>query len=141
MKLTARSVGDYRVALTSGTHTFTADEPIPVGTDAGPDPYALLLGSLAACKVMTAHMYAERKGWPLESVELALDIQCIHARDCEVCESDPDAKINLIEGQIAFHGDLTAEQRERLREIADKCPVHRTLTSETVIHTELIEDV
>ncbi len=141
MKLTARSAGGYEVTLTAGTHTFTADEPVPVGGDAGPSPYALLLGALAACKVMTAYMYAERKGWPLETVEIALDIQRIHARDCEVCESDPDAKINLIEGEVAFHGDLTAEQRERLREIVDKCPVHRTLTSETVIHTALVETV
>lgn len=138
MSIIARSAGGLKIEITAGDHQFLADEPIEVGgEDAGPNPYDLLLASLAACTVMTLHMYARRKQWPLETVEIKLDTYKIHARDCEDCESDPNARVDIIERDLAFAGDLSAEQKSRLLEIADRCPVHRTLTTETKIRTTL----
>ena len=140
MTVIARTVKNYQVSITAGRHDFIADEPAGIGDDAGPSPYDLLLSSLAACKVMTAHMYAKRKGWPLEAVELSLNIANIHAKDCEGCltdPADPNTRISLIEAKARFVGDLTAEQITRLAEILDRCPVHRTLTGEITITTTL----
>jgi putative redox protein len=139
MKLTAQSSTNVQVRIKAGRHEIIADEPLGVGDDAGPDPYSLLLSSLAACTIMTVRMYAKRKNWPVEDVELSLSKQKIHAKDCEDCESDPNARVDIIERQIRFKGDLTPEQIDRLIDIASKCPVHRTLTSETVIRTELLQ--
>ena len=139
MKLTAQSSTNVQVRIKAGRHEINADEPLGVGDDAGPDPYSLLLSSLAACTIMTVRMYAKRKNWPLEDVELSLTTHKIHAKDCEDCESDPNARVDIIERQISFKGDLTPEQIDRLSDIASKCPVHRTLTSETVIRTELLQ--
>ena len=121
--------------MTAGRHRLIADEPIGTGEDAGPDPYALLLSALGACKVITVRMYAERKGWPLETVEVSLDTHKVHARDCEDCESDPEARVDIIEVDIAFEGPLTEDQLARLVEISERCPVHRTLTGEVKIRT------
>jgi len=139
MKLTAQSSTNVQVRIKAGRHEIIADEPLGVGDDAGPDPYSLLLSSLAACTIMTVRMYAKRKNWPVEDVELSLSTQKIHAKDCEDCESDPNARVDIIERQISFKGDLTPEQIDRLSDIASKCPVRRTLTSETVIRTELLQ--
>ena len=140
MTVTARSLENVQVEIKSGIHTLRADEPIPSGgEDTGPDPYALLLASLAACKIITTQMYARRKGWALEGVEINMSTHKIHARDCEDCESDPEAKVDIIETRIRFLGSLDEDQLERLLEISKKCPVHRTLTSETKIRTELIK--
>jgi putative redox protein len=138
MKLTAQNGTNFQVRIKSGRHEFIADEPLDIGDDAGPDPYSLLLGSLAACTIMTVQMYARRKNWPLEGVELSLSTQKVHAKDCEDCESDPNARVDIIERQISFEGELTEDQIDRLADIASKCPVHRTLTSETVIRTEIL---
>ena len=121
--------------MTAGRHRLIADEPIGTGEDAGPDPYALLLSALGACKVITVRMYAERKGWPLETVEVSLDTHKVHARDCEDCESDPEARVDIIEVDIAFEGPLTEDQLACLVEISERCPVHRTLTGEVKIRT------
>jgi putative redox protein len=137
MSIIARNSTNFQVKISAGRHRFVSDEPIGVGDDAGPDPYALLLSALAACKVMTVQMYARRKGWSLEDVLVKLDTQKVHAKDCEDCESDPNAKVDIIECQISFQGDLTAEQIDRLTEISEKCPVHRTLISETKIRTSV----
>ena len=83
-------------------------------------------------------MYAARKDWPLEDVEIRIGTQKIHAKDCEDCESDPNAKVDLIEAELRFLGDLDADQRSRLLEISERCPVHRTLTSETKIRSSLM---
>jgi len=138
MKVTARSSTNVQVRIKSGRHEIIADEPLDIGDDAGPDPYGLLLSSLAACTIMTVKMYANRKNWPLEDVELSLSTKKVHAKDCEDCESDPNARVDIIERQISFKGDLSPDQIDRLTDIASKCPVHRTLTSETVIRTEVL---
>lgn len=139
MDIMARSLKKYQVEIIADEHRLVSDEPPELGDGAGPGPYDLLLGALGACKVITVQMYARRKKWPLESVRLSLHTQRIHARDCEDCESDPNAKIDVIYVEIGFDGNLSLEQIERLVDISERCPVHRTLTSETRIHTRLFE--
>lgn len=137
MIVTAKGSTNVQVRIKTGRHELIADEPLGVGDDMGPDPYSLMLSSLAACTIMTLRMYAKRKNWPLEDIELSLSTHKVHAKDCEDCESDPNARVDIIERQIKFIGDLTSDQIDRLTDIASKCPVHRTLTSETVIRTEV----
>ncbi|MFV1858403.1 MAG: OsmC family protein [Anaerolineales bacterium] len=137
MDVTARNEIGYQVEIEAAGHHLHADESPEGGPTSGPDPYALLLASLGACKAMTVRMYANRKGWPLETINVSLSIHKMYARDCEDCESDADAKVDIIEEELSFEGDLTDEQRERLAWIADRCPVHRTLTSETKIRRKV----
>jgi putative redox protein len=114
-----------------------ADEPVDAGGEAsGPDPYALLLSALGACTSMTLLLYARRKQWPLEAVRVVLRHDKIHAADCAECETKT-GRVDRIEREIRLSGELTQEQRERLLEIADRCPVHRTLTSEIRIESRL----
>ncbi len=129
--------GDFQQLVTSGHHTLLADEPIPMGTDTGMAPYEFLLASLGACTSMTLRMYAKRKGIPLGKVTVELGHSRIHADDCESCETET-GHIDHIERWITLEGDLTDAQRTRLLEIADRCPVHRTLHSEINISTELV---
>jgi putative redox protein len=120
--------------------TLVTDEPADVGGEgAGPDPYALLLAALGSCVSMTLTLYARRKGWPLERVTVRLRQRRVHAKDCAVCESTGEGFIHHIERSVRLEGELDEEQRERLQEIAHKCPVHRTLTGEVVI-TELSDE-
>lgn len=122
-----------------GRHHLTADEPAPLGgTDLGPNPYELLLASLGACKAITLRMYADRKSWPLDGVSVQLTQERVHAKDCEDCEAD-DGVVHLVRCTLTLLGDLTPEQRSRLLEIADKCPVHRTLSGEIAIRSALAE--
>jgi putative redox protein len=139
MAITARSGTNFRVEVDDGRHLLVADEPAPLGDDAGPSPYDLLLAALAACTVMTLKMYARRKGWPLQSVETRLSTRKVHAADFDTCEDDPNARIDLIERELVLRGELDDEQRARLIEIADKCPVHRSLTGEIVVETRVVE--
>lgn len=112
---------------------FTTDEPrVLGGDDAGPDPYTLLLAALGSCISMTVNLYARRKQWPVETVTVRLRQNRIHSKDCEECR-DEEGFIHRIERSVTITGVLSDEQRERLQEIAHKCPVHRTLTSEIVI--------
>jgi uncharacterized OsmC-like protein/fermentation-respiration switch protein FrsA (DUF1100 family) len=127
--------GRLQQEVTVGRHRFLADEPIDVGgLDSGPGPYDLLLAALGACTAMTLRLYAERKALPLERVTVALTHDRIHAADCAECETK-EGMIDRIERAITLRGALDAVQRQRLMEIADKCPVHRTLTSEVNIRT------
>ncbi|HEV2914727.1 MAG TPA: OsmC family protein [Pyrinomonadaceae bacterium] len=113
---------------------LTIDEPVGLGGDgAGPDPYTLLLAALGGCISMTVTLYARRKGWPLERVTVRLRQQRIHARDCTECARSTEGFVHRIERLVTVEGDLTDEQRERLQEIAHKCPVHKTLISEIVV--------
>lgn len=124
--------------ITAGRHPLVADEPVSLGgTDTGPSPYDLLVSALGACTSMTVSLYARRKGWPLESVTVTLRHAKVHAADCEDCETKAGF-LDRIECEVALHGPLSEEQRTRLLEIANKCPVHRTLTSEVVIKATLV---
>jgi putative redox protein len=139
-QVTASTGQGYRTEILAGTHRLVADEPLSAGgTDSGPDPYGLLLAGLGACTSITLRMYADHKRWPLESIYVHLHHQKIHAKDCEACKSD-SGKVDLIEREIELIGPLDASQRQRLLEIADKCPVHRTLTSEIMVETRLRDD-
>lgn len=124
--------------IVAGTHRLKADEPPSAGgTDTGPSPYDLLCASLGACTSMTLGMYARRKQWPLESVTVRLRHSRIYAADCAECETK-EGMLDRIERDIELKGELTDEQRARLLEIANRCPVHRTLTSEVNIRSRLI---
>ena len=115
-------------------HSFITDEPVAAGgEDAGPDPYTLLLAALGSCISMTLKLYARRKQWPLESVTVHLKQNRIHSKDCKECLQDKDGFIHRIERTVSITGPLSEEQRARLQEIAHKCPIHKTLSSEIVI--------
>jgi len=119
-----------------GSHRLTADEPVSFGgTETGPSPYDLLLAALGSCTSMTIGLYARRRNWPLQEVVVSLWHSKIHAADCAECETR-EGKIDRIEREIQLIGSLTSEQLSKLMEIADKCPVHRTLTSEINIRTK-----
>jgi len=131
--------GPYGQRVTAGRHVLSADEPAPVGHDTGPSPYDLLLAGLGACTSMTLRMYAARKQWPLENVSVSLRHSRIHAKDCADCETE-SGQLDRIERVIQLTGTLDAEQRRRLLEIADRCPVHRTLHSEVEVRTTIAPD-
>ncbi len=123
--------------IEAGRHRLAADEPEAAGgTDTGPSPYDLLLTALGACTSMTLAMYARRKQWPLERVSVRLQHGKIYAVDCAECETK-EGMLDRIDREISLIGPLSAEQRDRLLEIANRCPVHRTLVSEIDIQTRL----
>ena len=128
--------GKFGTEVHTATHRFVADEPRSIGgDDSGPTPYDLLLGALGTCTAMTMTMYADRKKWPLEGVSIHLTHDRDHAKDCDHC-ADPKTKVQSIERAITLTGDgLGEEQRARLMEIADMCPVHRTLEGELHVHS------
>jgi uncharacterized OsmC-like protein len=121
-----------------GPHHLVADEPVEAGgKDAGPSPYDLLLAALGSCTSMSIALYARRKSWPLDHVTVTLRHSKIYAADCAECETR-EGKLDRIERDIHLEGSLSAEQHTRLLQIADMCPVHRTLTSEIHILTREI---
>jgi len=131
--------GAYLQRIAAGRHVLPADEPVSAGGgDAGPTPYDLLLSALGACVSMTLGVYARRKRWPLEGVRVRLRHSRVHAADCASCESAPGAMLDRIEEEIELAGPLDAAQRERLLEIAGRCPVHRTLTGKIEIRSVLV---
>jgi uncharacterized OsmC-like protein len=125
----------FACKVTSGQHHLAADEPIAKGgADTGPGPYEFLLAGLGACTAMTLRGYADRKNWPLEGVSVELQHDKIYAEDCADCETK-EGRLDRIERRIELFGPLDEEQRARLIEIANKCPVHRTLTGEIHVVT------
>src|SRR5262249_31032147 len=119
-----------------GPHRLQSDEPADWGDDWGPDPYELLLAALGGCTSMTLRMYADRKQWPLQSVQVRLGHSRIHAEDCAACDTQ-EVMVDEIEGEITLIGDLSESQRQRLMEMAERCPVHRTLLNEIEIRMSL----
>ncbi|HEX5397902.1 MAG TPA: OsmC family protein [Verrucomicrobiae bacterium] len=122
----------------AGSHKLAGDEPVSAGgTGSGPGPYEFLLAALGSCTSITVTMYARRTGWRLRGVTVWLQHSKVHATDCAECDSR-EASIDRITRRIRLEGPLTEEQRQRLLEIANKCPVHRTLTSKIDIMTKLV---
>jgi uncharacterized OsmC-like protein/alpha/beta superfamily hydrolase len=129
----------FRTEMFARGKALVADEPEELGgTGQGPTPYDYLLAALGSCTSMTVQMYARRKKWPLEAAVVRLDHRKVHAEDCAHCE-EPQRRIDRFERELDLIGPLTDEQRLRLLEIAEKCPVHRTLKAEPVIETRLRE--
>ncbi len=127
----------YAQNISVGPHVLQADEPVEVGgNDAGPNPYELLLAALGSCASITVRMYSERKQWPLQRVHVDLSWARVHAEDCAECDTEV-RMVDGIEMEISFLGDLSEDQQKRLFEIANKCPVHRTLSSQVQIHARL----
>lgn len=132
--------GKFQQRVQMGNHTYLADEPKKIGgMDTGPTPYDYLLAGLGACSSMTMRMYAERKEIPVRRISVRLKHERIHAEDCENCAEGRTGMIDLISRDISIDGDLTEDQRGKLLEIADKCPVHRTIKSDPEIVSRLAE--
>jgi len=130
---------DFRQQITAGKHDFVADEPASVGGgDAGPDPYDYLLTALGACTSMTIGFYARRHRLPLEHIAVSLSHARIYASDCEECETK-EGMLDRIDVEVELTGALSAEQHAKLMEVAARCPVHRTLTSEINIRRRAAE--
>ena len=131
--------GGYRTTVTAGKHEITVDEPVSMGgTNYGGTPYDLLLGALGACMAITMRMYAKRKEWPLDEVTVHLRQDRAHAADCADCE-DKDVAITRISRRVEVTGELSAEQRQRIIQIGDRCPVKQTLQGRIEI-VDLAED-
>ncbi|MEM9649203.1 MAG: bifunctional alpha/beta hydrolase/OsmC family protein [Bacteroidota bacterium] len=129
----------FTTQMKVGNHFMTADEPESFGgNDFGPSPYELVSAGLSACTAMTIQMYAKRKGWPIDNVEVHTSYGKSHAVDCENCEED-NAKIDTFKREIKLTGDLDEKQKARIMQIADKCPVHKTLHSPTQVLSSLVE--
>ncbi|HKK00878.1 MAG TPA: OsmC family protein, partial [Desulfuromonadales bacterium] len=136
-RVTVRTqAGGFRSDMFVNGHALVADEPEAFGgTNQGPSPYDYLQAALGACTGMTVQMYAQRKQWPLDAVVVRLRHEKIHAQDCINCE-EPGHRIDHFERELEIQGELSREQRARLLEIAEKCPVHRTLLGKVGITTE-----
>nr|WP_299343901.1 bifunctional alpha/beta hydrolase/OsmC family protein [Allomuricauda sp.] len=129
----------FTTQMKVGSHYMVADEPIDFGgNDFGPSPYELVSAGLSACTAMTVQMYARHKGWPLENIEVHTSYSKSHAQDCANCEDDR-SKIDTFHREIKLSGNLDTQQKDKMMQIADKCPVHRTLHSATQVISTLIE--
>ena len=131
----ATSIENLQVLIRTGSDAFVSDEPPDIGDGLGPDPYEFLLSALGSCTVMTLQLYARRKEWPLEKVDIQLTHNRIHASDCDDCEQE-EGFVEQIEVKLRVEGNLDEKQRERLAYIATRCPVHKTLTAAPrIVHT------
>lgn len=136
--VSAEEPNGYVANIQMGDQQFVIDETgIEQGTDTGPTPYDYILSALGACTVITLHMYAKRKQWPLQRAEVSLTHERVYSSDCEHCD-DKAAKISQITKKLKLVGNLTPEQRLRLEIISSKCPVQKTLQAAIVIQTELL---
>jgi len=128
-------VTGFRTEVEVGGHRLLVDEPVAVGgTEAGPTPYEMLLAALGACTAMTLRLYADRKKWPLRRARVSLQHRKVHVQDCAECDQKP-ARMDVVDRVITLEGDLTDEQRARLLEIAERCPVHQTLQGNIQVNT------
>jgi len=135
-QITATLNDGMAVSLSNGRHEWTADEPLSAGgTDTGPNPYELLLGSLAACTCITIAWYCKHKKLPLESVSTTYDFSRVHSKDCEDCDIPDKGFIEQITSNVHIEGNFDDAQRKRLTQIAERCPVHKTLA-----HGVIFED-
>ncbi len=126
--ITATLTTGMAVRLTNGRHEWAADEPVEAGgTDTGPNPYELLLASLGACTCITISWYCGHKGLPLKSVTASYDFSRVHADDCEDCDSPDKGFIDKITSDVQISGDFDEAQKKRLTQVAERCPVHKTL--------------
>ncbi len=133
-QITAELASGTAVRLTNGRHQWLADEPPEIhGTDTGPNPYELLLGSLAACTCITLALYCRHKGIALDSVTATYDFDRIHARDCEECDEPKRGFIDRISSKVHIGGEFDDAQRKRLAQIVERCPVHKTLANGVMI--------
>ena len=129
-QITAKLTSGMAVQLSNGRHEWTADEPAALGgTDTGPNPYELLLASLAACTCITLSYYCQHKGIALESVSATYDFSRVHAEDCKDCDDPKKGFIDKITSHVHIEGDFDDAQRKRLAEIVERCPVHKTLAN------------
>lgn len=139
-RVTVQYLPDYTYSqlLTAGRHGFVADEPeADGGDDLGPSPYELLLWALGSCTAMTLLMYARRKGWDVAECSVHLTHDRVHAKDCEECEEET-GRVEVIKREISLRGQISEEQKERLLEIAGRCPVHKTITGSPTIVDSII---
>ena len=126
----------FLTSLDIAGHAMLADEPVAVGgTDKGPSPYGLLSGALATCTAMTLHAYAKLKALPVTDIRVLVKHEKVHEVDCENCERDEGAKLDRLQRTIWIEGEINDKARERMMQIADRCPVHRTLSSQIRIVT------
>jgi putative redox protein len=133
-----RSRGGLTQDVQIGSHALVADEPVEAGgADLGPNPYELLLAALGTCTAMTLRLYADRRQWPLDSVEVRLRHERVHAADCQDCDTQ-DRTVDRVTKEVALHGDLDSAQRQRLLEISERCPVQRTLQRGIVIEQRAV---
>ena len=127
-QITAKLTSGMAVQMSNGRHVWNADEPLEAGgTDTAPDPYELLLGSLAACTCVTISWYCQHKKIPLQSVSTTYDFSRVHADDCKDCDIPDKGFIEKITSNVHIEGDFDEAQRKRLAQIAQRCPVHKTL--------------
>lgn len=131
--ITAELINGYEIEITNGTHTWRADEPLELGgSDTGPNPYDLLLGALAACTSITLSMYAKRKGINLSSLSVSYSHDKVHAKDCNDCDDRHSGMVDRVTSKIFIDGDFDDSTRSRLEQIAQRCPVHKTLENGVV---------
>ncbi len=131
--ITAELISGYRVDITNGVHTWRADEPFDLGGEnTGPNPYDLLLGSLAACTAITVSMYAARKDIEISSLSVEYSHEKVHRDDCEQCDDTKSGMVDRVTSRIFIDGDFDEATRKRLQQIAQRCPVHKTLENGVV---------